>query len=92
MYKQFSVISKRNFKFMSKVNRDCTGLSLQRYVVGPENLRSLFNQSDAKPNSFAFVRAFSSPHGLIAMLTLFPIGRCDSYGFSFTTLNRNTLS
>lgn len=59
MYKQFSVISKRNFKFMSKVNRDCTGLSLQRYVVGPENLRSLFNQSDAKPNPFAFVRAFS---------------------------------
>ena len=36
------------FKQVSKVIQDCTGCTLLRSVIGPENLRHPLNQSEGK--------------------------------------------
>ena len=90
------------FNRMSKVIRDCIGFALLRSVIGLENSRHL-DQSDArlKPiasRSLAFSRAWGrlhvftlSSHWLLVIFSFVPIGRCDYFGFGFTTLNRKAL-
>ena len=88
---------------MSKVQGDCVGFALLRSVIGLKNARHLLNQSDAKLKpiatwSLAFSRAWGrlhvftlTSHWLLVMSTLLLIGRCNDFGFDFTTLNRKAL-
>ena len=71
--------------------------------LAPVNSRHSFNQSDAKLKSItnwshAFSRALGSlvgftlkSHWLLEILSFLLIGRCDYFGFGFTTLNQNAL-
>ena len=88
---------------MSKVIRDCIGFALLRSVIGPENSRHPLSQSDAELKPIvtwllAFSRAWNrlhvftlSSHWLLVISTFVRIGRCDYFGFGFTTLNRKAL-
>ena len=87
-----------------KVIRDCLLLSLFLFVlIGPVNLRHSLNQSKAKlipvtTSSPAFSRALESfvgctlsSHWLFKVFSFLLIGRCDYYGFGFTTVSRKAL-
>ena len=73
-----------------------------RFAIGQENSHHYLNQSDAKPIttwSLAFSRALSnlvgftlSPHWPLKVFSFHLIGRCDYFGFGFTTLNLKALS
>ena len=88
---------------MSKVIRDCIGFALLRSVIGLENSRHFLNQSDARLKpiatwSLALPRArcrllvfASSSDWLFVIFPFVLIGRCDYFGFGFTTLNRKAL-
>ena len=79
------------------------GFALLRSVIGLENSRHPLNQSDAKLKpiatwSFAFSRAcvwlrvFTlSSHWLLVIFIFALIGRCEYFGFGFTTLNPKAL-
>ena len=80
------------------------GFALLRSVIGLENSRHPLSQSDAKLKpiatwwSFAFSRASSrlraftlSSHWFLLIFIFVLIGRCDYFGFGFTTLNRKAL-
>ena len=79
---------------MSKVILDWIGFPLLRSVIGQENSRHFLNQSDAKTKTRArrhlLVFALSS-HWLLGIFPFALIGRCDYFGFGFTTLNRKAL-
>ena len=73
-----------------------------RSVIGLEISRHLLDQSDAKLKpiaawSLAFSRASGrlrlrlSPHWLPVIFILVLIGRCNYFGFGFTTLDRKAL-
>ena len=91
------------FNWVSKVIRDCVGFVSLRCVIGLENSRHPLNQSDAKLKlistwSLAFSRAWGrlhvftlSSYWLLVKFTFALIGRCDYFGFGFTTLNRKAL-
>ena len=84
---------------MSKVIRNSVGFALLRSVIGQENSRHPLRQSDAKLKpiatwSLAFSRACGqlhvftlSSHWLLVIFSFILIGRCDYFGFGFTTLN-----
>ena len=87
-----------------KVIRDCLLLSFFLFVlIGPANLRHSLNQSKAKlipvtTSSPAFSRALErfvgctlSSHWLFKVFSFLLIGRCDYYGFGFTTVSRKAL-
>ena len=86
-----------------KVIRDCIGFALLRSVIGLENLRHSLDQSDAKLKpiatwSLAFSRAWDrlrvftlSSHWFVVIFIFVLIGRCDYFGFGFSTLNRKLL-
>ena len=85
--------------WVSKVIRDCIGFALLRSVIGLENSRHPLNQSDAKLKpiatwSLAFSRAWDrlrvftlSSHWFVVIFIFVLIGRCDYFGFGFSTLN-----
>ena len=83
------------FNWVSKVIRDCIGFALLRFntVIGLENSRHPLNQSDAKVKPIAtWSLAFSRAWGRFPLKFSFVlIGRCDYFGFGFTTLNRKAL-
>ena len=91
------------FNWVSQVIRDCIGFALLRSVIGLENSHHPLNQSDAKLKPIAkWLLAFSrasgqlhvftlSSHWLLVILTFVLIGRCDYFGFGFTTLNWKVL-
>ena len=88
---------------MLKVIRDCIGFALVRSVIGQKLSRPLPNQSDAKLKPIAtsppaFSRALRrlhiftlSSHWLLVIFIFVPIGRCDYFGFGYTTLDRKAL-
>ena len=88
---------------MLKVTRVYFGFALPRSVIGSENSRYFFNQSDAKiktnrdlvarvfPRFRQFVRFYLSFHWLRKEFSFPLIGRCDSFGYGFSTLNRKVL-
>ena len=87
---------------MSKVFQDCFGFALLRSVIGLENSRHPLSQSDAKLKPEVFSPEFSRASGRSHVFTLSSdwflmtfifvlIGRCDYFGFGFTTLNRKAL-
>ena len=76
---------------------------LLRSVVGPENSRHSFNQSNAKLKLITtWSSAFSRALGSLAVwfyfefslplegIFLLLIGRCEYFGFAFKTASRNT--
>ena len=82
--------------------RGCIGFAVLRSVIGLENSRHPLNQSDAKLNyepiatwSLAFSRARAdrlrvftlSSHWFVVIFIFVLIGRCDYFGFGFSTLN-----
>ena len=87
------------FNWVSKVIRDCIGFALLRSVIGLENSRHPLNQSDAKLKpiatwSLAFSRAWDRLgvftliyHWFVVIFVFVLIGRCDYFGFGFSTLN-----
>ena len=87
------------FNWVSKVIRDCIGFALLRSVIGLENSRHPLKQSDAKVKpiatwSLAFSRAWDrlrvftlSSHWFVMIFILVLIGRCDYFGFGFSTLD-----
>ena len=88
------------FREIFKVILDCTGFALLCSVISQENSCHFLNKSDAKLKpivtwSLAFSRAsgrlhvftFSSDWPLV-IFTFVLIGRCDYFGFGFTTLNQ----
>ena len=78
---------------MSKVIRDCIGFALLCSVSGLENSRHLLSQSDTKLKPITtWLHAFTSiSHWLPLIFSFVLIGRCDYFGFGFTTLNRKAL-
>ena len=98
-----SQMNRALFNGVSKVIRDCIGFALLLSVIGLENSRHPLNQLDAKLKPIAtwllsFSRASGhlhvftlSSHWLLVMLIFVLIGRCDYFGFGFTTLNRKAL-
>ena len=59
------------FKQVSKVIQDCTGCTLLRSVIGPENLRHPLNQSEAKLKpTMGWSPTFSRASGSLLVLTL----------------------
>ena len=89
---------------MSKLIWDCIGFALLRSVSGLQNSCHPLNQSDPKLKpiaswSLTFYRASGwlhvftlSSHWLLVIFAFVLIGRCDYFGFGFTTLNRKALS
>ena len=78
---------------MLKVTLDYFGFALPRSVIGSENSRYFFNQLDAKifPRFGQFVRFYLSFHWLRKEFSFPLIGRCGSFGYGFSTLNRKVL-
>ena len=81
------------FNWVSKVIRDCIGFALLCSVSGLENSRHLLSQSDTKLKPITtWLHAFTSiSHWLPLIFSFVLIGRCDYFGFGFTTLNRKAL-
>ena len=89
---------------MSKLIRDRFGFASLSSLIGLKVSRHLLNQSDAKrkPTAswpLAFSRASRSllvltvsSDRLLVMFSFAVIGRCDSFGFGFTPLNRKGLN
>ena len=85
---------------MSKLIRDRFGFASLSSLIGLKVSRHLLNQSDAKRNltaswPLAFSRASRSllvltvsSDRLLVMFSFALIGKCDFFGFGFTTLNR----
>ena len=97
--RQFNFTDRIIFKWVSKVILDCIGFALLRSVIGLENSRHPLNQSDAKLKpiatwSLAFSRAWDrlrvftlSSYWFVVIFIFVMIGRCDYFGFGFSTLN-----
>ena len=84
---------------MSKLIRDRFGFASLFSLIDLKVSRHLLNQSDAKRNltaswPLAFSRASRSllvptlSSWLLVMFSFVLIGKCDFFGFGFTTLNR----
>ena len=89
---------------MSKLIRDRFGLASLFSLIDLKVSRHLLHQSDAKRNltvswPLAFSRASRSllvltlsSDWLLVMFSFALIGKCDSFGFGFTPLNRKGLN
>ena len=83
------------FNWVSKVILGCFGFALLFIVIGPKKSRHLLNQSDAKltKNHDLVESVFPrfSSHWLFRVLSSLLTGRCNYFGFGFTTLNRKAI-
>ena len=84
---------KNNTKLSVQSNAVCISLSSTLFVIGPENSRHSFNQSDLRVKSIAlespaFSRAWRRLHVLALNLSFAQVGHCDYFGFGFMTLKR----
>ena len=84
---------KSNTKLSVQSNAVCISLSSTLFVIGPENSRHSFNQSNLRVKSIAlespaFSRAWRRLHVLALNLSFAQVGHCDYFGFGFMTLKR----
>ena len=84
---------KNNTKLSVQNNAVCISLSSTLLVIGPENSRHSFNQSNLRVKSIAlespaFSRAWRRLHVLALNLSFAQVGHCDYFGFGFMTLKR----
>ena len=84
---------KNNTKLSVQSNAVCISLSSTLFVIGPENSRHSFNQSNLRVKSIAlespaFSRAWRQLHVLALNLSFAQVGHCDYFGFGFMTLKR----
>ena len=84
---------KNNTKLSVQSNAVCISLSSTLFVIGPENSRHSFNQSNLRVKSIAlespaFSRAWRRLHVLALNLSFAQVGHCDYFGFGFMTLKR----
>ena len=84
---------KNNIKLSVQSDAVCISLSSTLFVIGPENSRHSFNQSNLRVKSIAlesptFSRAWRRLHVLALNLSFAQVGRCDYFGFGFMTLKR----
>ena len=84
---------------VTKVIRDCVGFALLRYVIGPENSRHIFNQSDKTKTNHGLVtcvfpcfKQFTCLYfesSLAPRDIFFPlIECCGCFGFEFLTFSQ----
>ena len=84
---------KNNTKLSVQSNAVCISLSSTLFVIGPENSRHSFNQSNLRVKSIAlespaFSRAWRRLHVLALNLSFAQVGHWDYFGFGFMTLKR----
>ena len=81
------------FHWVSKVNQDCVSFTLLCSVIGPETyatlkLKPITSWSPAFSRALFSLFVFTlSSHWLLIVFSFLLIGRCDYFGFGFTTLN-----
>ena len=82
---------------MSKVIRHCVGFASLRSVIGFRNSQRYKTKTNHNLDTCVFLRFLPEPRFALSshwLLVIFPfvlIGRCDCFGFGFTTLIQKAL-